>query len=105
MWESKWAGRLEQLQAMQDAGMEVRALKERPKLNPDYYWLYEAYHLLSPSRQLGSVGEYYIPLTEYEAYFNIVNLTDVEQRSLLVSVITKVDGLLLQEKYKETTKK
>ena len=54
------------------------------------------------------MGEFYIPLTEFDAYFNIISLSDTEQRLFLLNVISSVDAALLQGRYEElknTTKK
>ena len=88
--------------------MEVKELKTRPTLRDEHRWLYEAYHNLSRSRQVGGMGEFYIPLTEFEAYLNIISLSDTEQRLFLLNVISSVDAVLLHERYEElknTTKK
>lgn len=53
--------------------------------------------MLSRSRQIG-MSEYYIPMTEYAAYLDIVQLTNQEDRSFLVSVLTQVDVVLLHER-------
>lgn len=85
--------------------MEVKALRERPELNEEFLWLYEAYLILSKSRQCGGMGEFYIPLTEYEAYLNIIRLEDIDQRTFLVSVISQVDSILLHERFEKSTKR
>lgn len=81
--------------------MVVSAIRERPKLDPDNQWLYEAYYHLTRSRQLGGMGEYYIPLTEYQAYCSLFGITDTERIGFLINVITLVDNRLLSERYKE----
>ena len=64
----------------------------------------EAYALLSRSRQVGQT-EFYIPMSEYLAYLNIISLEDIDQRLFLVSVLTQVDATLLSERYAEQTLK
>ncbi|WP_274584096.1 hypothetical protein V9W64_10895 [Neisseria leonii] len=96
---------MEFLQELQAQGMKVRELTHRPKLEDENIWLYDAYRLLSRSRQLGGMSEFYIPLTEYQAYFEITRLHDVEQRLYLMSVITQVDAVLLHERFEELSKK
>lgn len=49
--------------------------------------------------------EFYIPMSEYLAYLNIISLEDIDQRLFLVSVLTQVDATLLSERYAEQTLK
>lgn len=95
---------MEFLKELQSQGMEVTALTNRPSLKVEYGWLYEAYHTLSRSRQIGGMGEYYIPLSEYAAYFSIIGLEDIEQRTFLLHVIAHVDSVLLKDRYDELAK-
>lgn len=84
--------------------MEVKALRTRPTLNPEFLWLRDAYMHLSRSRQLGSMGEFYIPMTEYVAYAEYYQINDVEQRLFLHDVVSQVDAILLHERYDELKK-
>ena len=77
--------------------MTPDALKQMPQRNPEFDWLFEAYAMLTRSRQIG-MSEYYIPMSEYAAYLDIIMLDDPEQRILLVSVLTEVDAVLLSER-------
>ena len=61
-----------------------------PQRNPEFDWLFEAYAMLTRSRQIG--------MSEYAAYLDIIMLDDPEQRILLVSVLTEVDAVLLSER-------
>jgi hypothetical protein len=49
------------------------------------------------------MGEYYIPLSEYEAYFSIFKLEDVSTRELILLVLTQVDKIMLSLTYSEGT--
>lgn len=80
--------------------MYVKALDERPKLKQEYQWLKEAYLILTRSRQIG-MSEFFIPLTEFDAYCNLFGFEDYETKLFLVNVISDVDALLLSERTKE----
>ena len=86
---------------MKELGAKVSALDERPELKSEYHWLYDAYRTLSRSRQVGGMGEFYIPLTEYVAYCNLMEISDTEQRMFLTNVVSEVDTILLHEKYEK----
>lgn len=83
--------------------MPVKALEIRPELKQEYVWLYNAYSFLSPSRTLGAVGEYYIPLSEYEAYFSIFKIEEVSVREFALTVLYQVDHAMLSLRYAEKT--
>ncbi len=68
----------------------------RPKLLKQARWYNEVYGELSRSRTLGSGGEYYIPLSEFDALFNIRRIRSVEKRMRVIRVIRKVDEHVLQ---------
>lgn len=86
---------------MQQQGLEVQALRNRPTLQSEYVWLYEAYLVLSRSRQVGGMGGYYIPLTEFQAYCEMFRIEDTGQIHMLLSVVGTVDLVLLNEQYQQ----
>lgn len=86
---------------MQRRGLEVSALRNRPTLQPEYSWLYEAYLALSRSRQVGGMGGYYIPLTEFQAYCEMFCIEDTGQIHMLLNVVGAVDAILLHEQYQQ----
>lgn len=86
---------------MKEMGARVSALDERPELKAEYHWLYDAYRALSRSRQVGGMGEFYIPLTEYAAYCSLMGIPDMEQRIFLINVVSEVDAILLHERYEK----
>lgn len=96
-WEARWGARIQFLLQLQEQGHKSEVLINRPTRQPEHFWLFEAYEMLSRSRQIG-MSEYYIPMTEYAAYLDIVQLTNQEDRSFLVSVLTQVDVVLLHER-------
>ena len=96
---------MQSLLDLQASGFSVKALDERPILKSGYVWLYDAFNFLSPSRTLGAMGEYYIPLTEYSAYFSIFNLNDIAVREFMLLVLTQVDRAMLKLTYEEKTSK
>lgn len=49
--------------------------------------------------------EFYIPLSEYAAYLDIACISDMDDRLLLVAVLTQVDAILLSERMQEMDKK
>lgn len=89
---------------MQKAGLQVKALDERVSVKPEFLWLYDAYRLLSRSRQLGAMGEFYIPMTEYVAYCDLSYLDEPSQRMMLVETLSQVDAILLHERFDATSK-
>ena len=49
--------------------------------------------------------EFYIPLSEYAAYLDIACISDMDDRLLLVAVLTQVDAILLSERMQEAAEK
>lgn len=104
LWERSRGPSLEFLQDLQSTNFQVKGLEGRPKIKAEYVWLYDAYNLLSPSRTLGAMGEYYIPLSEYNAYFTIFKLDDLNLREYFVLVLTQVDRIMLEDTYAKNLK-
>ncbi len=75
----------------------------RPTLDNEFVWLKQAYTLLTRSRQLGSMSEYYIPMTEYDAFCRLMRY-ETDKQLLLVDVLTQVDHILLSERLDEQRK-
>lgn len=91
---------MEFLLTLREQGMDPEPLRKRPMRKREYLWLFEAYSLLNRSRQVGQM-EFYIPMTEYEAYMNIVKMDNVEDRKFMVAVLTQVDATLLHDRYEK----
>ena len=68
---------------------------ERPNLGRASQWYLDAHRELARSRTLGSGGEYYIPLSEFDAFFRIRKIDDVETRLRVIRVVQAVDERIL----------
>lgn len=49
------------------------------------------------------MGEYYIPLSEFAAYFSIYKIEDVSVREVYLTVLAQVDRIMLNLAYSEKT--
>ncbi len=78
---------------MQQQGMEVKSLKNRPILNQwvSEYW--QAFQLLSASRLIHQGGVGSIPLSEIVAYMNTIYLRDVDERLRFITMIQSLDSV------------
>lgn len=85
-------------------GFESPALRNRPTLKPENEWLLDAYYTLSRSRQVGGMGEFFIPLTEFQAYCEMFEISSSEDRQFLTNVVGMADAILLNERYEEREK-
>ena len=47
------------------------------------------------------MSEYYIPISEYESYCNLVGLTEIEAKLFMMEVVSRVDSVLLNERLKD----
>ena len=76
---------------MQEGGMEVPALQNRPAITQWVIEYWEAFQVLGNSRipHQGAVGP--IPLTEIVAYMDVIYLRDVEERLRMVRMIQSLD--------------
>lgn len=81
---------------MQDGGMEIAALQNRPVLNQwvSEYW--EAYHFLGSSRAIHQGGVGPIPLTEIVAYMDAIYLRDVDERLRMITMIQSLDRVYVK---------
>ena len=53
---------------------------------------------------MGGVGEFFIPLTEFQAYCEMFDLSTSEDRQFLTNVVGLSDAILLNERYDEREK-
>jgi hypothetical protein len=81
---------------MQEGGMEVQALQNRPKLTQWVIEYWEAFHILGSSRiaHQGGIGP--IPLTEIVAYMDAIYLFDVDERLKLIKMIQSLDSVYMK---------
>ena len=78
---------------MQDGGIEIDALKNRPRLNQWVTDYWEAFQVLSGSRIVHQGGIGPIPLTEIVAYMDAVYLRNVDERLKLIKMIQSLDSV------------
>lgn len=75
---------------LEEKGEDIPALRNKPELE-DYlrpYW--EAFYVLTHSRQVGfGIGA--IPLSEIDAYLRLYGIDDPEERDELVFFIREMD--------------
>jgi len=81
---------------MQDGGIEVDALKNRPKLTQWVTEYWEAFHYLGSSRIIHQAGIGPIPLSEIVAYMDTIYLRNVDERLLLVRMIQSLDNVYVK---------
>ena len=89
---------MEFLLTLKEQGADPEPLRNPPRRKAEFQWLFEAYS------QVG-MTEFYIPLSEYAAYLEIACISDMDDRLLLVAVLTQVDAILLSERMQEMDKK
>lgn len=79
----------------QSTGETPPALLAKPLLTEwdTDYW--QAFQILSPSRQRGMSGPGAIPLSEIESYFRIYGIDDLEERNQFVLMIRGMDSVWL----------
>ena len=78
---------------MQDGGIEVASLKNRPTLSQWVTEYWEAFHILGGSRIIHQAGIGPIPLTEIVAYMDTIYLRDVDERLRMVRMIQSLDNV------------
>jgi len=81
---------------MQDGGLEIDALKNRPKLSRWVTEYWEAFHILGGSRIIHQGGVGPIPLTEIVAYMDAVYLRSVDERLTLIKMIQSLDNVYVK---------
>jgi hypothetical protein len=81
---------------MQEGGMEVEALKNRPQITmwTQEYW--QAFQILSGSRIVHQGGVGPIPLSEMVAYMNAMYITDADERLTFITMIQSLDKVYTQ---------
>ena len=81
---------------MQDGGIEIDALKNRPRLNQWVTDYWEAFQILGGSRIVHQGGVGPIPLTEIVAYMDATYLRNVDERLKLIRMIQSLDNVYVQ---------
>jgi hypothetical protein len=81
---------------MQEGGMEVPALQNRPEITQWVIEYWDAFQTLGNSRipHQGGIGP--IPLTEIVAYMDATYLIDVDERLKLIKMIQSLDRVYVQ---------
>jgi len=80
----------------QTTGETPKALQDRPKLNRWVAEYYKAFAVLSDSRSIlqGGVGP--IPLSEIFAYFQMFEITDLEERERFTTMVKALDRVYIK---------
>jgi hypothetical protein len=81
---------------MQQAGMEVQALQDRPILNRWVIEYWEAFQILSSSRTAHQGGIGPIPLSEITSYLEAVYIRDVDDRLTYIRMIQSLDNVYVK---------
>ena len=93
---------VEQLRA--DGHDTTGLLEEQPELFSDLIIYYNAFHILSSSRNSGmSIGA--IPLQAYESYFRIFGVDSLEEQLVYLKFVGTLDSELLKYQGEESEKK
>lgn len=87
---------MDSLLAMQEGGMDIPSLHNRPRLNKwvSEYW--EAFQTLIQSRAVHQGGIGPIPLSEIVAYINCVYIRDVDDRLTFIKMIQSLDNVYVK---------
>lgn len=100
-WGGSWREKLEFLEGLREEGRNVPSLDNRPELDLGLLQYWEAFHVLSPSRQMGmAVG--FIPLEEMRAYLDIFGIEEAEERRRLVQYIQTLDQVFVEHQHKKS---
>lgn len=92
-WMTEWGEKIEKLEKMAEAGMEVPALERKPDLT-GYEWIWEAFFELGTCRSIGmAIGP--IPWTAIRDY-RIDHDMDVEESYILSNCIRAMDRKWLE---------
>jgi len=83
--------RLEQLEALQDAGNTVPALDRKPELDIGVLWIWEAYQALHKGRAWIMGQPQAIALLDVMAYSDLVEL-DREDTGFLLEIVRFLDN-------------
>lgn len=81
---------------MQQGGMEVKSLQDRPKLSRWVTEYWDAFQRLSSSRTAHQGGIGPIPLSEINAYFDVMNIRDVDDRLTYIKMIQSLDSVYVK---------
>ena len=80
------------------------ALKNKPEFKPGLAWYYELFELLNTSRAIGFSGAGAIPFSEMKACFDLLEITDLDERECSIKMIRALDSAYLQHVNKKATK-
>lgn len=95
----------EWVQSLEDDGHDVTGmLDEEPELFQDLYIYWNAFQILSSSRNSGmSIGA--IPLPAYESYFRIFDIDSLEEQLTHLKFVGALDNEYLRWQGEESEKK
>jgi hypothetical protein len=80
---------------LEDQGLQVKALDNKPVLHADLFFDFKAFNQLNSSRQLGfSSGP--IPLTEIYAYMQIFGIESISERAIFLERMRILDNAYLE---------
>ena len=78
---------------MQEGGLVVKALQNRPTINQWVTEYWNAFQVLSGSRAIHQGGIGSIPLTEIVAYMEATYLSNVDERLKFIKMIQSLDSV------------
>lgn len=90
----------EDILARGDDPADFPILNSKPDLFPDLHWIWEAFMVLSSSRQIGMAGPLPITMTEIHSYCEYESISDMEDRVFLREMMQEMDRVLLKH-YRE----
>ncbi len=96
----RWGSNKEYLLKLEEQGENIPALQATPELRGYLIPYWQAFNILSPSRQIG-LGVGAIPLSEIEAYIRLYEITDSEEKEELLYFIREMDGVFLKHHKKD----
>ena len=76
--------------------MEVKALKERPRLTPWIIEYWEGFQVLGSSRKTHQGGIGPIPLSEIAVYMDTMAIRDIDERLKFIRMIQSLDRIYVK---------
>lgn len=98
-WQLTWGktGRVDFLKKLSEAGTHVPALANRPNLSQWVIEYFNAFNLLSESRNITASGYVCpIPLTEIAAYLSMFPVGGMDEREYFIMMIRTLDSVYLE---------
>ena len=98
-WDVRWASQLDKFQHLQESGISIGAMENRPTLTP-----YER-DIMGHFHTIARMVKCPFPFTELEAYCRLQGVEDFDEREELVMYMVRMASALLEEQLKVAEEK